>query len=332
MTGSLGKLVGEGRFDRMFDRQVTFALFCMPASFVNALLHFLKNNLAVRMRGLLTKLLHSKYMKEMLFYKITHSSESQEKTSDVVQKMTEDLREFSELFSELFMKILRPIAEIYFVSKSLGGLMGWEQLAAFYGFFFIAGFWVKFVSPPFAWFHKTAHKLEGELRHHHSRIATSSEQIAFYSNFFFFFDFCSLIFIFPKQKEGGKREEEILKESWQKIEKLENRHHVLHFIMSTYDGYVVKYGGTMFAYSMLIPAVYFGRHGIDKKNTAQTMQYYLTSTQLFISLAGACKHLLLSYKEILAMAGMAERVNQLFSTLKDAKKELEKEKGKTMQK
>eukprot|EP01091_Cochliopodium_minus_P008374 TRINITY_DN1886_c0_g1_i1.p1 TRINITY_DN1886_c0_g1~~TRINITY_DN1886_c0_g1_i1.p1 ORF type:complete len:650 (+),score=200.56 TRINITY_DN1886_c0_g1_i1:280-2229(+) len=306
MAGSLGKLIGEGKFDKMFDRQVTFALFCMPAAFVNAFLMFLKSNLAVRMRGLLTKLLHGKYMKEMLYYKITHASTSQEKAGEVVQKMTEDLREFTDILSELFMKILRPIAEIIFVSRSLGKLMGWQQLVGFYAFFFIAGFWVKFVSPDFSWFHKTVHKLEGELRLHHNRIATSSEQIAFYN--------------------GGKREENILQESWDRIENLENRHQILHFIMSTYDTYIVKYGGTMFAYSMLIPAVYFGRNGIEKKTTAQTMQYYLTATQLFISLGTACKHLLLSYKEILAMSGMAERVNQLFSTLKSARKELKKEK------
>jgi len=45
------------------------------------------------------------------------------------------------------------------------------------------------------------------------------------------------------------------------------------------------------------------------------MEYYLTSTQLFIALGTACKHLVLSYKRIQALTGLTSRVRELIEML-----------------
>jgi hypothetical protein len=59
----------------------------------------------------------------------------------------------------------------------------------------------------------------------------------------------------------------------------------------------------MMAYSMLIPAVYLGTQGLKGKPSTQVMQYYLTCTQLFLSLGNATKNLVLSYKSIQELTG-----------------------------
>jgi len=46
------------------------------------------------------------------------------------------------------------------------------------------------------------------------------------------------------------------------------------------------------------------------------MEYYITSTQLFIALGNACKHLVLSYKRIQSLAGLTVRMTELFEVLK----------------
>ena len=48
--------------------------------------------------------------------------------------------------------------------------------------------------------------------------------------------------------------------------------------MGILDAYAVKYGASMMAYSMLIPAVYLGRQGLKGKSTAEVMGRLLTSS------------------------------------------------------
>jgi hypothetical protein len=75
------------------------------------------------------------------------------------------------------------------------------------------------------------------------------------------------------------------------------------------------------AYSMLIPAVYLGLQGLKGKSTSEIMEYYLTSTQLFVSLGAACKHLVLimaaiavfGFTSVQAQEGGIKAAENLFS-------------------
>lgn len=104
-------------------------------------------------------------------------------------------------------------------------------------------------------------------------------------------------------------------ESFDNIWNLYRKENILKLLMGVLDGYVVKYGGSMVAYSMLMPAVYLGLFGLKGKSAPEVMEYYLTSTQLFVSLGNACKHLVLSYKRIQALSGLTVRVSSLFNML-----------------
>jgi hypothetical protein len=57
----------------------------------------------------------------------------------------------------------------------------------------------------------------------------------------------------------------------------------------------MKYGGTMCAYSCIIPSVYVNWTGMSNQ---QAMGHYLTITSMLISLGNALKDVILSYKEV----------------------------------
>ena len=151
--------------------------------------------------------------------------------------------------------------------------------------------------PPFAEMTRDSQKLEGEFRSHHHRLIAHSEEIAFYG--------------------GSEREKDIVNNSFKSIIRLSNKQFTLQGLMSVLDTYLVKYGASMVAYSMMIPAVYLGLQGLKGKSTADIMQYYLTSTQIFLALGAACKHLVLSYKRIQALSGLTIRIWELFRMFKE---------------
>jgi len=207
------------------------------------------------------------------------------------------------------------------LSRTLSAMMGGRNLIGFFAFFVIAAQWLRVVMPPFARYHKEAQQLEGSFRSHHTRLITHAEEIAFYG--------------------GAQREREIVDESFSIIRVLNNKQYFFQLLMGMLDGYVVKYGASMVAYSMLMPAVYMGLNGtlrssvrrssatrapelnscgrwglgLDGKAAPEVMEYYLTSTQLFVSLGNACKHLVLSYKSIQSLSGLSSRVSSLVNML-----------------
>ena len=132
--------------------------------------------------------------------------------------------------------------------------------------------------PPYSQFSADTQRKEGEFRSHHHRVIAHNEEIAFYG--------------------GGEREKEILNESFSSLRQLFNKIFSYQMGMGIVDQYLVKYGATMVAYSMMMPAVYLGLHGLAGKSAPEIMQYYITSSALFVALGNACKHLVLSYKHI----------------------------------
>jgi len=260
MTGRLGKLIGSGQFTKMFRLQAVFALWCFPAAIVNSLLYFFSNELALSMRVNLTKAIHELYFNHLVFYRSVNIGKN--KMEDVDHRTTQDLKKLTTTLSEMYGNLLKPILEVVILSHSLSQLMGFRNLLGFFAFFGVSAQWLRFVMPPFAELTAEGQKLEGEFRSHHSRLISHSEEIAFYG--------------------GAQREKEITDSSFRSLVKLSSFHHLLQMATSIFDSYLVKYGASMVAYSMLIPAVYLGFPGIDKKSPAGVMEYYLTSTQVLL--------------------------------------------------
>ena len=197
--------------------------------------------------------------------------------------------------AQVYGNLLKPILEVILYSRTLAKLMGGRQLAGFFVFFLVAGQFLRFVMPPFSAITAETQRLEGEFRSHHHRIIGHAEEIAFYG--------------------GGERERDIVDSSFYRVKGILRKTHILRALMGILDQYLVKHGASMVAYSMMMPAVYLGLQGLKGKSAPEIMQYYITSTSLFLALGTACKHLVLSYKRIQDLSGLTVRVNELFSML-----------------
>jgi len=293
ITGMLGKTVGSKSFDSMFKLQVVFALWCIPGAFVNSLLHFESDKFALSIREKLIRHAHNLYLNDLVYYRAGNLGSN--KIEDVNQRVTQDLKKFCSQLSDLYGNLLKPILEVIFISRSLAKRMGGRQLVAFFIFFAITGQYLQFIMPPYSQFSADTQKKEGEFRSHHHRVIAHNEEIAFYG--------------------GGEREKEILNASFNSLRGLFNKIFSYQLGMGIVDQYLVKYGATMVAYSMMMPAVYLGLYGLEGKTAPEIMQYYITSSALFVALGNACKHLVLSYKHIHDLAGLTERVTELFDML-----------------
>jgi len=293
LTGKLSKMIGARTFTEMFQLQAVFGLWCYPAAVVNSMLTHEQHKFALAVREELTKHVHSKYLKNLLFYRATNLGTN--RIEDIDQRVTQDLKMFCQKITELYGNLLKPSLEVIILSQALARMMGVKQLIGFFLYFLFAGQWLRLLMPPFAKMTAEQQQLEGVFRSHHSRIINHSEEIAFY--------------------KGSERESEIITESFENIKKNSNKQYFLQTAMGMLDSYTVKYGATMVAYSMLIPAVYLGTHGLKGKSTSDVMEYYFTCTQLFVALGQACKHLVLSYKRIQAVSGLTTRISGLLDML-----------------
>jgi ATP-binding cassette, subfamily D (ALD), member 3 len=166
--------------------------------------------------------------------------------------------------ADLYGNLLKPTLEVFLLSRTLGNMMGGRNLIGFFAYFIIAAQWLRLIMPPFARYHREAQQLEGSFRSHHTRLITHAEEIAFYG--------------------GSEREREIVDESFNGIRKLNNKQYFLQLLMGMLDGYVVKYGASMVAYSMLMPAVYLGLNGMSSARWCVYFAQLLLNSAVSLSL------------------------------------------------
>jgi hypothetical protein len=197
-------------------------------------------------------------------------------------------------FAEVYGNLLKPIIEIGLVSIALRRRMGGRHLLGFLAFFLLSAKWVLWVTPPFEVLAAERSQLEGEFRSHHARLIGASEEIAL--------------------SGGTTREKEIVEGSFRAVIRQAKRHSQLECLQNAFEYYIVRYGSAMTAYTMLIPAMYFGTHGLKDKSANGLIEHYITCTQLFVAFGNACKALMANYKRVYALEGLAARVTRLAAT------------------
>eukprot|EP01096_Ripella_sp_DP13-Kostka_P015549 TRINITY_DN7348_c0_g1_i1.p1 TRINITY_DN7348_c0_g1~~TRINITY_DN7348_c0_g1_i1.p1 ORF type:complete len:727 (+),score=355.64 TRINITY_DN7348_c0_g1_i1:147-2327(+) len=293
VTGKLAKCISSRSFTRMFNLQVVFGLWCLPAALVNSFLRFEQQQLALSLRRNLLRDAHKKYLADLVYYRASNLGKF--RIEDIDQRICDDLKGFCTQVSEIYGNLLKPGLELIFLTRTLSAKMGGKYLSIFFLFFLITGQLLKFVMPSFAKITAETSRREGELRSNHHRLINYAEEIAFYG--------------------GAEREKEIVEQSFKSVSENLNYTYTLRFLMNMLNNYLVKYGASMVAYSMMMPAIYLGTQGMKGKSAPEIMQYYITSTQLFVALGTACKHLVLSYKRIQNLTGSTIRVSELFDML-----------------
>lgn len=63
--------------------------------------------------------------------------------------MTQDLEKWSQALAALYLNFTKPVLDIILFSRKLAELVGYEGPAMIFGWYFISGVIIRFISPPF---------------------------------------------------------------------------------------------------------------------------------------------------------------------------------------
>jgi len=248
----------------------------------------LKKKIALQFRTELTKFIHDRYISDQNFYQIL----LERKLDNLDQRITADVDSFCSTLTFIYGHILKPVLDTLFLSHSLVKLLGLRQVAFFYLYFFASSAILSTIKPNFSRLVSEKQRLEGFFRADHTRIIQYSEEIAFMS--------------------GAERERKISGKSYSALADHVDRSLWTHLLMDVADSYVMKYGGSMMAYTVVIPSVFVNW---KRMNSQQAMQHYLTATTMLLGLGNALKDIALSYKEVSKLEGLTNRVYALYNEI-----------------
>jgi len=170
-----------------------------------------------------------------------------------------------------------------------------------FGWYFLSGIIIRFISPPFGKLTAIEQKLEGEYRAKHNDLINHSEEVAFYN--------------------GAQWEKTKINKKFFELYK-----HILYvlyrrFLMGIYDSILVKYGALFVGYAILGLPV-FGPRSEEYLKTASTDEAmitkdYVRNSSLLINLAKAIGRIVVSYKEVQNLAGYTTLVYEMKEVLDD---------------
>jgi len=288
LTGSLGSQMGRRDFRTMFTQQARFGLLCYPAALSNSLMRYFEKKIALEFRSSLTAELLKEYMHERTFYQVN----TKDVLSNVDQMLTADVDAFCRTLTHIYGHVLKPVLDIGFISYNLIQNIGIPMSASFWLYFLVVNTVLSALKPNFSRMVGVKQELEGNYRADHSRVCSYSEEIAFV--------------------DGQDREKKILEESYRALTEREDKTLRAHFWKDLLDTYVLKYGGMMLAYSLIIPSVFYNWTKMDSHSITQ---HYIQNTTLLTMLGNAIKDVLISYKEVAQLKGLTSRVYDLWDNV-----------------
>ncbi|CCX06518.1 Similar to ATP-binding cassette sub-family D member 2; acc. no. Q61285 [Pyronema omphalodes CBS 100304] len=276
-----------------------------PAVYCNAMIKYIQAKISIAFRTRLTRYIHDLYLNDSLSYYKVHNLDGGLTGGGVDQFVTTDLAEFCDQAASLYSSIGKPFLDLvvfnYQLYRSLGPL-------AFSGIMinYIGSAWMlRKLSPPFGKLKATELRREGEFHSLHTRLIANAEEIAFYG--------------------GSNMERNFLDRGFKELKTLMEGIYGMKIRYSMLEDFVIKYSWSALGYvaaslPTFLPA-WGGQGGAAQLITAAgeregtRMKAFVTNKRLMLSLADAGGRLMLSMKDLAALAGHTSRVYTLVSTL-----------------
>lgn len=191
--------------------------------------------------------------------------------------------------------------DIVLFARKLAELLGWEGPVICVAWYLISGILIKTVSPSFGRLTAIEQTIEGEYRGKHTDLLHHSEEIAFYN--------------------GSDWERKRIDEKFQEL--INHIKHVLYkkYYMGIFDGMLVKYGAVTVAYTVVGLPVFGPRRveylkSVNHDSTLITRDY-IRNSSLLINFGKAIGRIVLSIKDVQALAGYTTLINELDEVLRD---------------
>ncbi|XP_015594223.1 ATP-binding cassette sub-family D member 1 [Cephus cinctus] len=281
-----------------------------PATFVNSAIRYLEGRLALSFRGRLVEYAYKMYLSQQTYYRV---SALDSRLGGAEQRLTDDLSELASSVAHLYSSLTKPLLDCALVGIALASFsarMGARTvpgplLAA--AVIALTGQVLRVASPRFGQLVAEEASRRGRLREAHARISAHAEEIAFYG--------------------GHRTEHRYLNTAYKSL--------VVHLrrVLALKLGYVMleqllmKYvwsGTGLLVIAM--PLLYKTGTTSARTNSldndgdggvGERTRYLTTSKNLLSSGADAVERLMSSYKELVALAGYAARVNEMLDVFKD---------------
>lgn len=315
IEGSIVKFIVRRDLRQFIIGLMKWFSIAIPATFINSMIRYLENKLALSFRTRLVNHSYKLYFKNQTYYRVANLDGRIENAD---HRLTEDISVFTSSIAHLYSHLTKPCFDLMLIGLAL--MRSSRKMKSN----FVTGPALTFVvisatalilrqlSPKFGQLVAEEATRYGYLRHVHSRVITNAEEIAFY---------------------GGQRVE--LMQLREAFRRLTNQMNILYtqrlwFVML--EQFFMKYvwsgtGMIMISLPVLMGANSGGQTS-EKISTAQTIaqnadgisertQYLTTARNLLISGADAIERLMSSYKEIVALAGYTYRVAGMLEVFED---------------
>ncbi len=183
LDGKIVKSIVERQLDTFVKHVINFILIAIPATFVNSLIRYLENKLALAIRTRLVDYAYSLYFKNQTYYRVSNLDG---RLANPDHSLTEDLQAFSSAVAHIYSHVSKPLLDVVMMSIALARVArkrgetdnspGFLAL----GVVAVTGYILRMVSPPFGKLVAEEARRNGYLRYVHSRLITNAEEIAFY--------------------------------------------------------------------------------------------------------------------------------------------------------
>nr|KYP75795.1 ABC transporter D family member 1 [Cajanus cajan] len=271
-------------------------LLCFLLSTIHSTSKYITGTLSLHFRKILTKLIHSHYFENMVYYKISHVDG---RITNPEQRIASDVPRFCSELSEIVQDDLTAVTDGLLYTWRLCSYASPKYVFWILAYVLGAGAAIRNFSPSFGKLMSKEQQLEGEYRQLHSRLRTHSESIAFY---------------------GGERKEE--SHIQQKFKTLvRHMHKVLHdhWWFGMIQDLLLKYLGATVAVILIIEPFFSGHLRPDSSTLgrAKMLSNLRYHTSVIISLFQSLGTLSISARRLNRLSGYADRIYELMAVSRD---------------
>lgn len=263
---------------------------CFLLSTLNSTSKYITGTLSLRFRKVLTKITHTQYFQNMVYYKMSHVDG---RISNPEQRIASDIPRFCSELSDLVQEDLIAVTDGLLYTWRLCSYASPKYIFWILAYVLGAGATIRNFSPAFGKLMSKEQQLEGEYRQLHSRLRTHAESIALYG--------------------GEKREEFHIQK---KFENLVRHMRVVlhdHWWFGMIQDFLLKYLGATVAVILIIEPFFSGNLRPDSSTLgrAEMLSNLRYHTSVIISLFQSLGTLSISSRRLNRLSGYADRIHEL---------------------
>ena len=275
------------------------ARFCgamVPIAFVNNLLKYGLNEIALCFRARLTAHYYSQYLSGFTYYKLSNLDS---RIGNPDQLLTQDIDKFASSLADLYSNVSKPILDISIYARKLSdNCGGWGAPGGMLTYLAASGIFLTHLRRPLGLYTVKEQQLEGRLRHVTSRVIASSEEIAFY--------------------RGNQVEHEGVARSFHTLEEHIRKVMRFRFGIGMIDTLVAKYMATVVGYYIVSrPLLDMTNPKFELSSSNELQEEYYRSGRMMLQMAQSVGRLILAGRELTKLAGFAARLHDFGQVLKD---------------